>query len=273
MKKKNYVKFVLDLVMGITFALLFNKRVLGGLEFHEIAGLAIGGAVLVHLILNGQWIKNVTRAIFRKNIALKTRIGYVLNVLLLFDFMLILLSGIAISKVLLPSHIIQLGFLNQGVHIGASYLALALIGLHIGLHGVWIQNTFKKMLKVPSNQKSLGLLARALAISMLVFGVYSMVATDFVPKTVQMFSAQSHEMRGQRGDGFPEGGNAGGENRQGNGQGQGHGGSRGQMESVNPLGVVLSFGSIMGAFAVGTYYAEGLVSRRRKKFLARGATV
>lgn len=270
MKKKNYVKFVLDLVMGITFALLFNKRVLGGLEFHEIAGLAIGGAVLVHLILNGQWIKNVTRAIFRKNIALKTRIGYVLNVLLLFDFMLILLSGIAISKVLLPSHIIQLGFLNQGVHIGASYLALALIGLHIGLHGVWIQNTFKKMLKVPSNQKSLGLLARALAISMLVFGVYSMVATDFVPKTVQMFSAQSHEMRGQRGEGFAEGGRpAGGENRKGHGSG----GGRGQMESVNPLGVVLSFGSIMGAFAVGTYYAEGLVSRRRKKFLARGATV
>ncbi|MFC6601849.1 hypothetical protein ACFQDF_09825 [Ectobacillus funiculus] len=41
MKKVTYVKFAIDIVMAVVFVLLFNKQVLGGMTFHEIAGLAI----------------------------------------------------------------------------------------------------------------------------------------------------------------------------------------------------------------------------------------
>lgn len=47
--KKKYTKIVLDLLMAITFVLLMNPRVLDGLQFHEIAGLIIGVAILVHI--------------------------------------------------------------------------------------------------------------------------------------------------------------------------------------------------------------------------------
>lgn len=45
-KKMMYVRFGLDLLMAVTFVLFFNKQVLGGLTFHEIAGLAIAVAFL-----------------------------------------------------------------------------------------------------------------------------------------------------------------------------------------------------------------------------------
>jgi len=39
MKLKNIFKVLLNMSMTIVFVLLFNKTVLGGLRFHEIAGL------------------------------------------------------------------------------------------------------------------------------------------------------------------------------------------------------------------------------------------
>ncbi|MHC1681522.1 MAG: hypothetical protein AB6733_00955 [Clostridiaceae bacterium] len=67
MKKINFIKISLDLIMGIIFALLFNKNVLGGLTFHEIAGLAMGFAVLVHILLNWKWVINVFKKIVKLN--------------------------------------------------------------------------------------------------------------------------------------------------------------------------------------------------------------
>ncbi|OAO76476.1 hypothetical protein TAF16_2520 [Anoxybacillus flavithermus] len=54
MLKKNIVKIILDVSMAITFVLLMNPRVFNGLLFHEVAGLVIGVAVLVHIGLNYQ---------------------------------------------------------------------------------------------------------------------------------------------------------------------------------------------------------------------------
>lgn len=82
MKTLNYVKLSLDILMILVFALLFNTRVFSGLVFHEIAGLALGGVFIIHLLLNGKWIKKVTVNILNPKISLNTRIGYLVNVLL-----------------------------------------------------------------------------------------------------------------------------------------------------------------------------------------------
>ena len=75
MDKKNikYLKFSIDLVMGITFVLFFNKRVLGGLTFHEIAGLLIAVVFFTHIILNWKWIKNVTLKLFDRKLPLRAK--------------------------------------------------------------------------------------------------------------------------------------------------------------------------------------------------------
>jgi|GEM_PF-4962633 len=92
--KKNVLKLALDIIMGIVFALLFNVQILGGLPLHEIAGLAIGGAVLFHLLLNAKWIRKVTTGIFNPKTKAKTRFEYILDTLLLIDLATIIISGI-----------------------------------------------------------------------------------------------------------------------------------------------------------------------------------
>ncbi len=53
MKKINLLKISLDIFMAIVFALLFNKMVIARLAFHEIAGLAIGFAFIIHMGSSG----------------------------------------------------------------------------------------------------------------------------------------------------------------------------------------------------------------------------
>ena len=194
MKKINYVKFILDLTLGIVFALLFNVRVLGGLAFHEIAGLAIGLAVLVHLIFNARWIKNVTCSLFSKNVNVKTKIGYCLNILLLFDLAVIILSGIAISKIVLPNLNLQVSFLNRSSHIAFSYIALALIGMHIGLHWHWVMNMFCLIFKIKATKAAVGYAVKAAAILIFAFGAYNMVSVNYFQNATHIvgFTATSY---------------------------------------------------------------------------------
>ena len=75
-----YVRFGLDLLMAVTFVLFFNKQVLGGLTFHEIAGLAIAVAFFTHVLLNWQWVKKVTVKLFDRRLPRRTKFGYFLNI-------------------------------------------------------------------------------------------------------------------------------------------------------------------------------------------------
>lgn len=191
MKKLNYIKFALDLAMGIIFAFLFNKQVLGGMKFHEIAGLAIGVAVLVHVLLNYKWVVNVSKSIFSKKVTLRTRLVYILNILLLIDMAIIIISGIGISKILFPNLGFYNSFLNQRTHISAAFIALTLIGIHLGLHWKWVINVFKKIIKLNKSNKAFGYLSKLAAVLVLTYGIYSMAAVNYVSKTVQIFSLGS----------------------------------------------------------------------------------
>lgn len=288
---KNYIKFTLDLIMGIVFALLFNKNVLGGMNFHEIAGLAIGFAVIIHILLNWKWVKNVSLAIFNKKIALKTRIGYILNILLFLDMAVIIISGILISKVVFPTLRMQSSFFNRGTHVAASYIALAIIGIHLGLHWNWVMNMFKKFIKIKAENKIIGYISKAAAVLVLVFGIYSMISVNYISNTMQIFTSGNQASFEQRGDGRqgfqfqqPSQNNNGivdSQQQNGNngipqnfqdgrtGRPDFPGGGKGMMEgkgrgSVSISGLLANNLSIMGVFAVFTCYLEKLLIRKKQ---------
>lgn len=171
MKSKTAIKAGLDLIMTLVFALLFNKMVLG-LTFHEAAGLAIGFAILIHLVLNYKWIVQITKRFFSKELPLRIRLGYVLNILLFLSFIAIIVSGIFISKVFLVS-VRGFGTLNYKIiHTGASKLALVLIGVHIGLHWSFIKHILMKVFgKV--NVKVRKVLALVAVLTLIIGGGYS----------------------------------------------------------------------------------------------------
>jgi hypothetical protein len=146
--KKQIFKFIFDLAMAILFVLLFPLRVTG-LTFHEIVGIIIGIAILIHIAINGKWVVQTAKKIFSRKLPTKTRISALLNLLLLICAIFFVVSGLLISRVVLPDFRYLTHLPWRPIHEFTSYLGLILIGVHIGLHWDWIKNILKQKVKTP----------------------------------------------------------------------------------------------------------------------------
>lgn len=292
MKKINFIKMSLDVIMSVVFALLFNKMVFGGLKFHEIAGTAIGAAFIIHLGINWRWIKQVSLRIFSNKIAIKTRIGYIVDTLLLIAMVITIISGIAISKVLFTNLNFGSMMFFKFTHMSVPYIALILLGVHLGLHWTWVMNMCKKIFKIPSEKKILDYIAKVSLIAVLAFGIYSLNTTNFfsrVSLVTKAFST-SQTAGGDNNGGFhgnpqmnqaPNGGNmkaqggnlqesqgqGGTVNGQTNGRPEGKGNppQGGPVQNVNPLNVVSSYLGVVGVFTIATFYIEKLLMAIKPK--------
>lgn len=134
----NIFKLILSLLLTIVMLLLMDPRSFYGLVFHEWAGLIIGLFFILHKALDWGWIKKVTLLFFRNN-HWRSKLNYVLDVILLAGMVLMILSGIAISRT------IDFSWLNMEnsmfwriMHTSSSYITLALFGIHLGLHWNWV---------------------------------------------------------------------------------------------------------------------------------------
>jgi len=184
MKKLNYLKIGLDILIAITFVLLFNDRVLGGLAFHEIAGIAIGGAILIHILLNWKWVIKITTRVFNRSLPGKTRLGYLLNILLLLGMAFIILSGIFISRIVFPNIDIANQRWFSGTHRSVSFVTLAIAGVHVGLHWKWIVLTLQKIFHIKRAPfgKFSGAVSMIITLLFLGFGWTQVTQTDFISR-------------------------------------------------------------------------------------------
>lgn len=254
--------------MAIVFTLLFNKMVLG-MTFHEIAGLVIGAVVLVHCSLNFKWVKGVTLKIFDSKTKIKTRIGYILDILLLITVAVIIISGIFISKILFGGLGLSSTIFTKSLHITASYFALILIGVHVGLHWKWVMVTFKKMFKIPS-KKIYNYISKVLVVLVLVFGIYSINSAGFISK-LSLNSSSKVESNIKAGvkpssgehDMKPSDGNLSGNSL--STKGGSKGGSNGESNGdSNVFSVITQNLGIISTFSITVYYLEKLVKLRKK---------
>jgi hypothetical protein len=274
MKKITYVKFAIDILMAVTFVLFFNKQVLGGLTFHEIAGLATAAVFFTHVLLNWQWVKKVSVKLFDRKLPVKTKLGYVLNLLLLITMAFIIISGILISKVVFPNINIGNERWFQVTHISISFLVLILVAAHVGLHWKWVVNVFKNIVHFKSKKRSLGIAAKVATVALLVFGSYQMYTTNFIMHlqgVSSVFSSQTSEGNFTRGEGNfergtqPEGFEPG-ERQSGKGNlPEGFEGKGGQFESPNPLSIIVTYFGIMSVFIILIYYIEKFFIKMKRK--------
>jgi hypothetical protein len=121
-----------------------------GIAIHEWLSLAMIGTMVVHLLLNWDWIIQLSSRFFG-NVGKQNRINYILNWLLFIDGTLIMISGIMISEVALPAVGIQLpaGFAWRRLHDMSANLGLLLLGIHTALHWGWILTAFQRYLVQP----------------------------------------------------------------------------------------------------------------------------
>lgn len=298
LKKINYVKLSLDVVMALLFVLFFNTRVLGGLPFHEIAGLFFAAMYFTHILLNWRWVAKVTRKLFDRKLPWKVRGSYGLNLLLLISMSFIIISGILISRVVFPAIKVTNERWFHVTHVSVSYLVLLLIGVHVGLHWQWIMNMWKKIWKLKSNNAWSRYAARILTVFILLFGVYQISSTGFVHRVsgvTSVFGGSSMQkmQRHPGGEGF-HGSRNGMEPGEGHDFDPGMKPAGGEQMNQNPapptmedgkvppqksiaamkqhrggsaqlLQVIVTETGIMAVFVIITYYLTRLAGRRKKK--------
>jgi hypothetical protein len=151
-KKKpnpNKINLTLDIFLVSVFLVTMSPR-FSGLAIHEWLSIAFGGAMVVHLLLHWQWIIEISKR-FLGNAPGISRLNYLLNGLLFIAMTVVMVSGIVISEIVLPSFgILWVGAEAwQRIHTLSADVSLVLVGLHIAFHWQWIVNAFKRYLMAP----------------------------------------------------------------------------------------------------------------------------
>jgi hypothetical protein len=150
-KKPNRSK--LNLLLDIGLALLFvvdMEEHFTGLALHELIGVIITLAILIHLLLHWDWIMTISKTFFQKLIH-ESRLNYVLNTLLFVDMAVLIGTGILISRTLGLSLGLSrdLQMPLQTVHILAAHFSLVLVGLHVAMHWKWLATHLPKLFQLP----------------------------------------------------------------------------------------------------------------------------
>lgn len=146
---QNKTKLIVDLVIFVGFLVAMEPHKTG-LAIHEWLTLTAIAAILFHLLLSWQWIAKITTRFFRSMPA-RTRINYLLNVLLFIDVTLVMFTGIMISEHAIPLLGIDLGhnILWRRLHSLTADLFVPILGLHTALHWSWIATTLKRYIFQP----------------------------------------------------------------------------------------------------------------------------
>ncbi len=165
MKKPIGLKFILDIVLAVSFLFLMDEWSLLGIRFHEIAGLAVFGLFLFHKYLNWGFIKSTALGFFGKAPA-RNRVLLILDVLLLVGFILITLSGMAIAKTIDFSWLgLKRTIVWRFLHTASALTILLVVGVHVGLHWSWVRARLPKINLKPAIGKAAALLAAAAVIA------------------------------------------------------------------------------------------------------------
>lgn len=145
MSKQNRTKLLLDIFTFAAFLIAMDPRT-SGIAIHEWLSIAIAGTIVVHLLLNWNWIIEVTRRLFSGGLN-GSRMNYILNWLLFIDGILIMLSGIMISEAVVPAlgFTLPMNFAWRSLHDLSANISLIIMGLHLALHWNWIATTTKRL--------------------------------------------------------------------------------------------------------------------------------
>jgi len=149
---KRRVLIVLDSMMFVSFTVLMSWR-LSGVIAHEWIGLSLIAMILTHLVVHWTWVEGSVSRLTRQRQRSGT-IPLLLNTTLFFSMGTALVSGVVISKVVFPNHLLPGDYLHwHSLHEGASTITLFVLGLHVALNWDRIRNSFRRFLETRRAQR------------------------------------------------------------------------------------------------------------------------
>lgn len=164
--KKTWHRLLLDLILLVGLATFYSDKIIS-MSYHEIGALVLFGLFILHLIFNHKWIKSVFVKIFSRRMPLRTRILCVLDVLLLGSWVMVIVSGACISKVVFSFRV-----MGQWKMLHSFFAALSLIltGVHLGFHVKYLGVNLKKLLPISLPALGKKILVVVLSVVIVVFG-------------------------------------------------------------------------------------------------------
>ena len=280
-------KILLDILLILVLITLYSKNVIS-LMYHEVAGLAILGLFVIHLVFSRKWFTTMLKKVFSKGLSARARILSVVDVLLIFSWLGVLTTGILVSKKVFS---VQISSLNPW-HFFISAVAMILTGIHFGLHWKYFWGFLGKKIRLNK------VIALALTVIIAGFGVYSIATSSFGRWLVAPFSASAGHGEGfgpgaegkeflietnTENSGLPERTDAvtgtaqeteneAAEESGNRRMGRGDKGEHGQQafSFTNLLSVIWSAFSIVFMFAAATYGIDWLLKKKKSKAVAGG---
>jgi len=149
MSVKARTNLIVDIAILIAF-LVANNPSLTGIPVHEWFAVAAGVVLIVHILFHWDWVVNVSKTFINKLIH-ESRFNYLVDALLLVDYVLVFLSGLAISRSVMVALGISLpaGPAWREFHSLSANLALFLTGLHFAMHWKWFVNAIQRYILTP----------------------------------------------------------------------------------------------------------------------------
>ncbi|MEZ4679403.1 MAG: DUF4405 domain-containing protein [Caldilineaceae bacterium] len=143
-----------DIALFLMFIIDMNTH-FTGIPIHEWLGIVFGGALVYHLLLHWSWISSTTRKVFRKLPTIQ-RIRYVVDLLFFVVMVIVVASGIWISRAALPAIGLALAPSRfwSGLHHVTSELVIFLVGLHVALSWSWLTKAWQRCVWTPLTGRS-----------------------------------------------------------------------------------------------------------------------
>jgi hypothetical protein len=154
--------------------------------WHEIIGLVFPVIFFtVHCIYNRKWIKQISLSMFSKKLPIRTKLLWYIDLACVLFIAFDVVSGLAVSKTFL---FLNFGDMNwwKTWHRAISWFTVLPIGLHLGMHWIWIMGIFKKLLKITSN-KATKILGQLIGFAAMTIGGYYFYTSEIWAKTVGGF--------------------------------------------------------------------------------------
>lgn len=162
------IRLIVDISMFILTFLLMNVNFISPL-WHEIFGITITLLIIIHLILNFKWIKNITKNI--KKVKSQTKILYAVDILTFFSYFVTIVAGILISTSIFNFKTSYNPYLMFIHHI-TGRLSLSLMLVHFDFH---LNRIISKFTKNETTRALIYIIYGTLSVIISMYLVYKLV--------------------------------------------------------------------------------------------------
>jgi len=141
-------RLALDAVALVAVVMAANPA-LTGIALHEWIGFALTVPLLIHAVVNWEWVVHTVTRLFGK-LRATSRVNLVVDIGLFASIVGVTLSGILVVPGLAASLGLQASGAWHLVHLTTSNLTIAFTLLHLALHARWIGSVVGRMVAAPS---------------------------------------------------------------------------------------------------------------------------